>query len=82
MVLDSSNKIICAKSLRPKWLKKNQFMMLLSHLATIDLFGQNANVLDGSSFREAIKWSVEIKRLHELHVTYGVNDHRHDSIHD
>lgn len=41
-----------------------------THLAITNLIGQNANVLNGSSFGEPIKRRVGIKRLYKLQVNY------------
>ena len=51
-------------------------------MAAIDIFGQNADVLDSPGFREAIERRVDPKRLNELHVENRVDKHRHETVHD
>lgn len=53
-----------------------------SHLAAIDLFGQNADVLDRPRLREPVERRVVPKRLDELHVEDGVGQHGHETIHE
>jgi hypothetical protein len=53
-----------------------------SHLAAIDLFGQNADVLDRPRLREPAERRVVPKRLDELHVEDGVGQHGHEAVHE
>lgn len=53
-----------------------------SHLAAIDYFGQNADVLDRPRLREPAERRVAPKRLDELHVEDGVGQHGHEAVHE